>query len=311
MRIIFMGTPEFAVPSLKILIEEKEDIVCVITRPDREKGRGMKQDVPPVKKLAIERHLCILQPESAKDPSFIQEIKNLKPDIIIVVAYGQILNKEFLSIPKLGCVNVHASLLPKFRGSAPIQWAIMEGEQKTGITIQNVSEKLDAGDILVQKETEIKNEDNFISLYARLALLGAKALKEAVNLIKNKSVRPVPQDEKSATYARKITKEDGLINWNDGALRIHNKIRALNPWPGTYTYFSNRMVKILKAEFGGLKGDFQVNPGEIIAVDKDKIAVYCSDGIIYIKEVQPEAKKIMSANEFISGYRLKPGMRLG
>lgn len=316
MRIIFMGTPEFAVPSLRILIKENENIVCVITKPDRKKGRGMRQDVPPVKKLAMENDLRILQPESAKDPNFIQDVKDLKPDIIIVVAYGQILNKEFLCIPKFGCINVHASILPKFRGSAPIQWAIMEGEPKTGVTIQNVFEKLDAGDIIVQKETEIVWEDNFKSLYTRLAGLGAEALKEAVNLIKNKSVIPMPQDEKLATYVRKITKEDGLINWNEGALKIHNKIRALNPWPGTYTYFSRSdhfvtglMIKITKSEF--VLGRKEGKPGEIIAADKEKIGVLCANGIIYIKEIKPEAKKTMTAGEFVSGYRLKSGMLLG
>lgn len=303
MRIIFMGTPEFAVPSLKMLIEEKEEIVCVVTKPS----------VSPVKQLAMKNQLRVLQPESAKESYFIQEIKNLKPDIVIIAAYGQILNKEFLSIPKFGCVNVHASLLPKFRGSAPIQWAIMEGESKTGITIQNVSEKLDSGDIIIQKETGIAPHDNFSSLYKRLADLGADSLKEAILLIKNKNVKLVPQDEKLATYVRKITKEDGLIDWNENALKIHNRVRALNPWPGTYTFLSGLMIKIIKTEFSvspfekwGLKGDFRVNPGKIIAADKGKIAVCCSGGIIYIKEVQPEAKRIMTAGEFVSGYRLKP-----
>ncbi|MDD5772491.1 MAG: methionyl-tRNA formyltransferase [bacterium] len=309
MRIIFMGTPEFAVPSLKILIDSGENIVCVVTRPDRKKGRGMKQDVTPVKKLAMVNCLSILQPESSKEPDFIQEVKDLKPDIIVVVAYGQILTKEFLSIPKLGCINVHASLLPKFRGSAPIQWAILEGESKTGVTIQNVLEKLDAGDIIIQKETEITSEDNFSSLYTRLAFLGAEALKEAVNLIKNKNAIPVPQDERSATYVRKITKEDGSINWNDGALKIHNKIRALNPWPGTYSFFNGKIVKIIKAEY--VLDKKEGKPGEIVAADKEKIGILCADGLIYIKEVKPEAKKAMTAGEFVSGYRLKTGMQLG
>ncbi|MFH1287108.1 MAG: methionyl-tRNA formyltransferase, partial [bacterium] len=289
---------------------------------------------------------------------FIQEIKKLRPDIIIIVAYGQILNKEFLSIPKLGCINVHASLLPKFRGSAPIQWAILEGESKTGVTVQKVSEKLDAGDIIAQKETEIAPFDDFLSLYKRLADLGAGVLKESIFLIKNKSVKPMPQDEKLAAYVRKITKEDGLIDWNESALKIHNKVRALNPWPGTYTFLSGLMIKIIKTEFSkedvipnkafvipsgseesvvgatgrsplwgkispfgrndsscavemteSNAGDFRMDPGEIIVVDKEKIAVHCADGMIYIKEIQPEAKRIMTAGEFISGYRLKPGMR--
>lgn len=307
MRIVFMGTPEFAVPSLKILIEEKEDIICVITKPDRRKGRGMEQNAPPVKQLAMANNLRILQPESAKDPDFIKDLKALKPDIIVVVAYGQILSKEFLTIPKLGCINVHASLLPKFRGSAPIQWAIMEGESKTGVTIQNVLEKLDSGDIIVQKATEITQKDNFRSLHTKLADLGAEALKEAVNLIKNKNVRLIPQDERSATYIRKITKEDGLINWNESALKIHNKIRALNPWPGTYTFISGLMIKVISAEF--VPGKKDGKPGEIITADKEKIGILCADGVIYIKEVKPEAKKVMTAGEFVSGYRLKPGMR--
>ncbi len=251
--------------------------------------------------------MYILQPESAKEPRFIQEIKNLKPDIVVVVAYGQILSKEFLSVPKLGCINVHASLLPKFRGSAPIQWAILEGESKTGVTVQNVSEKLDAGDIIVQKETEITPYDNFLSLSERLASLGADALKESILLIKNKSVKPMQQDEKLATYVRKITKEDGLIDWNDSALRIHNKVRALNPWPGTWTFLSGLMVKIIKTEF--VSEAKEGKSGEIFSVDKEKIAVHCADGIIYIKEVQPDARRIMTAGEFVSGYRLQVGMQ--
>ncbi|MEW6088038.1 MAG: methionyl-tRNA formyltransferase [bacterium] len=307
MRIAFMGTPDFAVPSLRMLIEGEENIVCVITRPDRKKGRGMKLEASPVKQLALENRLHILQPESAGYLDFIQELKDLRPDIIIVTAYGQILNKEFLSIPKQGCINVHASLLPKFRGSAPVQRAILEGEKSTGVTIQYVSEKLDSGDIIIQKETKISPSENFISLYKRLSDLGACALKEAVYLIKTKTARPVAQDEKSATYARKITKQDGLIDWDDSVLRINNKIRALNPWPGVYTFFAGLMVKIISAEFV-FDGNKKIR-GEIIEVNKDRIGVCCADGIIYIKEIQPEARKIMTAREFISGYRLKTGMK--
>lgn len=297
MRIVFMGTPEFAVPSLKMLIHEREEIICVVTRPD----------ITPVKQLALENKLRILQPESAKDPNFGQEIRGLEPDIVIVVAYGQILSKEFLSIPKLGCINVHASLLPKFRGSAPIQWAILEGESRTGVTVQNISEKLDSGDIIVQKETEIAPLDDFSSLSKRLADLGAGTLKESISLIKNKCVKPVPQDERLVTYARKITKVDGLIDWNESALKIHNKVRALNPWPGAYTFLSGLMIKIIKTEF--ILGEKEGKCGGIFSVDKEKIAVCCADGVICIKEVQPEAKRVMTAGEFVSGYRLKTGMQ--
>lgn len=297
MRVVFMGTPEFAIPSLKMLIREGEEIVCVVTRPD----------ITPVKRLALENGLCILQPESAKNPSFIQEIRNLNPDIVIVVAYGQILSEEFLSVPKFGCVNVHASLLPKFRGSAPIQWAILEGESKTGVTVQSISERLDCGDIIVQKETGITPLDDFSSLSKRLADMGADALRESISLIKNKCAKLMPQDERLATYARKIVKEDGLIDWNEGALKIHNKVRALNPWPGTWTFSSGLMIKIIKTEF--ILGVGEGKCGEILSVDKERIVVHCTDGIIYIEKLQPEAKRKMTAGEFVSGYRLKTGMQ--
>lgn len=300
-RIVFMGTPEFAVPCLKALIESGEEVVSVVTQPDKPKGRGKMLTLPPVKGLSLKYNIPVLQPEKIKDETFINALRDLLPDIIAVVAYGKILPKTILNIPPKGCINVHASLLPKYRGAAPINWAIINGEKETGITTMLMDEGMDTGDMLLSERVEISDDDTADSLHDRLKYVGAALLIKTIKGLESGDLRPIKQDDSQATYAPMLKKEDGRIDWTMNGEEIRNLIRGLNPWPGAYTRWEGKQIKLFK---GTVAAGHGAEPGVITGVSQDGICVATGKGDLLITELQPENKNRMSAAEFIRGYRI-------
>ncbi len=306
MKIIFMGTPDFSVPSLKTIFSEEYELIGVVTQPDRPRGRGKRLLPSPRKKWALEKGINIYQPLRARDEEFITQIEDLAPDLIVTAAYGQILPKKILDIPPLGCINVHASLLPKYRGASPIQQAILDGETKTGITIMYMDEGMDTGDIILQKETPIHPDENSGDLHDRLADLGAKALRESLKLFTVEKPVGIPQAHEDATYCQKIDKAMGRINWGMNIDRIRNHIRALTPWPGAYTYIGSMRLKVWEAyqvEYCNLKN---ISSGQIVYADEQHgLVVSGSDGLIRLSKVQAPGKRVMEDVEFLRGNRIK------
>jgi len=302
MRIVFFGTPVFAIPSLNALFQSAEEVVAVVTQADKPKGRHHIPSPPPVKEFTMNREIKIFQPTSIKDSGFLNELTNMRPDIIVVVAYGKILPAQILRLPLHGCINVHASLLPKYRGAAPIQWAIINGEKKTGITTMLMDEGLDTGDILLQDETEIADDDNAETLSKRLAEKGASLLLKTVNGIKDGSVKPTPQVG-TPTYAPPLKKEDGRIDWSKAAADIFNFVRGMFPWPCAYCYLSKERIKIIRVK--ALEG-FGV-PQRIEKAKKGELVIGTGKGLISIIELQPEGKRLMSAKDFLLGRKLEEG----
>lgn len=309
MKIIFMGTPDFAVPTFEKLIDCGHNILGAFTKPDKPVGRSQnKLFFSPVKSYALKNNINVYQPKTLKDHEIIDTIKNLKPDVIVVVAYGKILPKEILNIPKYGCINVHGSLLPKYRGAAPIQWSIINGEKVTGVTTMFMDEGLDTGDILLKKEIEILEDDTSESLFKRMSYIGADLLVETIKLLENGSLNRVKQDESLASYTSIIKKSDGKIDWNKSSKEIFNLIRGMNPWPVTYTYIKkNRLLKIYRSRISDIQSNV---PGEILSTDP--LVISCGKGTsIELLEVQLEGKKKISAEEFIRGYRILKNEFLG
>ena len=304
MNIIFMGTPDFALPTLQRLYESDHRILTVVTQPDRPKGRNRKPVSPPVKQFAIEHGLPVLQPGTIT-PDLIKTLEDLEPDLIIVVAFGQILKKDLLALPRHFCINLHSSLLPKYRGAAPINWAIINGDKETGVTTMKMDAGLDTGDILLSWKTPIRDEDNAQSLHDTLAREGARLVLETLRQLEKKNLRPVPQDSSLASYAPKMKKEDGLIDWSKSAVEIHNRTRGLEPWPGAYTFFRSKRLRICKTEIAPSSSGDQ--PGKIARVSDHGIEVGTSDGRIVVTQLQPEGKKRMAAKSFLAGRKIKPG----
>jgi methionyl-tRNA formyltransferase len=308
MSIVFFGTPSYAVPTLEMLISEGEDLALVVTQPDRIGGRGHRAISPPVKKVAEKRGIEVIQPEDIRKEGFTERLEEIKPEFIVVVAYGRILTKDILRIPPGGCVNVHFSLLPKYRGAAPVQWAIINGEDKTGVTTMLMDEGLDSGDILLQREIEIRRTDNAEALYERLSVTGAELLIRTIEGIRNGSITPVPQSGEPS-YAPRLRKEEGLINWTLSADMIFNRIRGLYPWPTAYTYLGGRMIRILRADVLDGRG----NPGEVVQSEKDRLVVATGQGLLELLEVQMEGKRPMEIKPFLQGVgrNIRVGDRLG
>lgn len=300
--IIFFGTPEFAVPSLKALLSKGEKILLVVTQSDKPKGRGKTVQPSEIKKIALQYGLPISQPEKIKNENFIKKLKLLNPEFGIVVAYGKILPKEILETPKYGCINLHASLLPKYRGAAPIQWALIKGEKITGVTTMIIDEGLDTGPILLQKEVPISDEDNAESLSKKLSVIGAELLIETIDKMRKGIIIPKPQTGE-ISYAPQLKKEDGKINWNDSAKKIFNLIRGTYPWPCAYSFLKNERVKIIKTEV--LEGNASAG---LIVKAKNELIVGTGNGLLRILLIQPEGKKIMTAKEFISGRKINEDM---
>lgn len=301
-----MGTPQPAAQCLKALINSKESIVAVITQPDRPKGRGLKMTSSPVKEIALQNNIEVHQPEKIRDKDVISMIKVLAPELIVIVAYGRILPKEILDIPKLGAINVHASLLPRYRGAAPVQWAIMNGDRTTGVTILKVIEALDAGDMILQRSVPIASDDTTSSLTPKIFEAGAELLLEAVSEIKKGTVKYVAQDEKLVTLAPTIKKEDGVIDWKLSAAAIVNKARACYPWPVAYTYLHDKMFRIFSAEIGLASDKYE--PGEVVdCVKGEGFLVGAGSGTVFVREAQLESGKMMNAWDFVVGRKIKVG----
>lgn len=310
MKIVFMGTPDFAVPNLEMLYKnENYNIELVVTQGDKKRGRGKKIKFPPVKEKALELGLEVYQPENINSEDSIKKIRDIAPDFIIVVAFGQILRKDILSIPKYGCINVHASLLPKYRGAAPINWAIIDGEKNTGITIMQMDQGLDTGDILNKKSIEISIEDDYPSLHDKLASLGGELLINTLEDMVNEDVNRVVQDDNLSNYAPMIFKETGKINWDDYAHNIVNKVRGLKPWPTAYTNYEDMNMKIHKAKVLDEKSYGEI--GEILKVCDEGIYVSTKDKMILIEELQFPNKKKMNVKDYIRGNEIKTGVVLG
>ena len=308
MKIIFMGTPDFAASTLEAVYKAGHEISLVVTQPDRPKGRSGSLQMSDVKRCAIEHGLSVFQPEKIRDSDAAEYLKKYECELIVVAAFGQILPVEILEFPKYGCINVHASLLPKLRGASPIQTAILEGDDVTGVTIQQMAEGLDTGDIISQKSVDIDPSDTGGSLFDKLASLGAELAVETIADIAAGRAAAVKQDEGKATYAKKIDKLMGRIDWSQDAPQIERLIRALDPWPSAFTYLDGKMLKIWKAESAP---SVDSAPGIVSDVTKDSVTIACGTGSLVIKEVQLEGKKRMPVRDFLLGYDLQKGVRLG
>jgi methionyl-tRNA formyltransferase len=309
-RLIFMGTPEFALPALKALIAHDYEVLTVVTQPDRPKGRGRKLAASPVKKLALAYNIEVLQPEKASEESFCARIQNMEPDLIIVVAFGQILKKEFLIIPKWGSINIHASLLPKYRGAAPIQRAILNNEPRTGLTVMHMDEGMDTGPILYQKELLILKDETAGQLHDRLALLAGDVIIKSLADMAGNTVTEIPQDDSLATYASKIQKSDTLVDWAPPAFEISCLIRALDPSPGAYTFLDGKKVKLFASTVVEKEGKKDI-PGRILRCKRDEIHVQSGQGIVGIGEIQYPGKKRLLVSDFLRGFSLSEGTILG
>ncbi len=307
MRVVFMGTPDFARTALEALIKAGHKIVLVVTQPDKPKGRSGKLQISDVKDCAIKNGIEVFQPEKIKEESSVSFLKSIDADIYVVAAFGQIISKEILDIPRYGCINIHASLLPKYRGAAPIQQAILDGEKVTGVTIQQMNTGVDTGDILLQREYAISDDETGGSLFDRLSILGADLVIEALDLIEKGKIIPRPQDESKATHCGKIKKDMGLIDWSWPAEKIERYIRGLNPWPSAYTYMDGRQLKIWKAYVSDEKGECAT----VLKVDKKSITIGCGEGSVRVLEVQLEGKKRMEMSAFLLGNRILEGDRIG
>ncbi len=306
MRILFMGTPSFAVASLRRLVEDGHEVCGVFTQPDRPKNRGHKMMPPPVKEYALSVGLPVYQPEKMRDGTALSLVQRLQPELIVVAAYGRILPREILEAPALGAINVHSSILPKYRGAAPINWAILNGEAVTGVTIMYMAEGMDTGDIILCRETEIGPEEDAQELTERLAELGADALREAMVQLSAGTVVRIPQNGENATYAPMLTRELSDIDWTRGARQIHDQVRGLIPWPCAKTDLLGKTVKVFRTTVGG---PTSAEPGAVLSLGKQGIEIACGDGwSIVITELQPDGGKRMSAAAYLAGHPVKTGL---
>jgi len=309
MKVLYMGTPEFAVPCLEILIDRKHDVIGVFTQPDRPSGRGQKINITPVKEKALQHSIPVFQPTTLKSENIINQIKDLSPDLIVVVAYGQILPKDILDIPRYGCINVHASLLPKYRGAGPINWVIINGETKTGITTMYMDVGLDTGDMLLKEEIEIGEDETAGELHDRLMELGATVLDKTINLLETNGITGIPQDNNESTYAPMLTKELGKIDWTKSAQEIKNLVRGTVPWPSSYTTYKGQIMKIWKSRI--IESNKNYDPGKILEVQKDAIFVATGKDILAIEEIQFGGKKRMSVKNYLVGNNIEINRNLG
>jgi methionyl-tRNA formyltransferase len=311
LSVVFMGTPEFACPTLQRLIDRGDEVVAVVTQPDRPKGRGQKLVPPPVKELAERHEIQVLQPLKVRAAEFVEVIEGMNPDVVVVVAFGQILPKAFLEIPRLGCINVHASLLPRYRGAAPLNWCIINGETETGVTTMLMDVGLDTGAMLLKKVTPIDPEEDTQSLHDRLSMVGAEALSETLDLLVAGNLAPESQDDSLSCYAPMLKKEDGLIDWNNKPSVIKNKVRGMSPWPGAFTWMDGKMVKIYRVRTAEMPQGGMEAPGTVLCADREGIVVACADGVIIIDELQLEGRKRLPAGDFLAGCKTAPGTFLG
>lgn len=309
MKFVFMGTPDFSVGILEKLIEAGNECTMVVTQPDKPKGRGYSMQFSPVKEAAVKAGIEVLQPVKIREPEFVEQLRKVQADVFVVAAFGQILTKEILEMPKFGCVNVHASLLPKYRGASPIQWAVINGEKVSGVCTMKMNEGLDTGDIIKSCEIELDAEETGGSLFDRLAVAGANLAVETLKSLEDGTATYTKQDDSMATYTGKIDKLFGKINWNSDAKSIERLIRGLNPWPSAYTSVNGKMLKIWKANV--IDSKCNDLPGKVAGVNKNSFTVACKDSVLEVLEVQLEGKKRMDAGSFLRGYSLDTETVLG
>ena len=325
MKIVFMGTPDLAAEVLDTMMKNGCEVTLAVTQPDRPKGRGKSVIKTPVHECADRWGIPVFSPVRVKRPEAVERLREEAPDLIVVAAFGQILSKEILDLPRLGCVNVHASLLPAYRGAAPIQWAVINGEEKSGVTIMQMDEGLDTGDILLQEEIPLVADETGESLYNKMAKLGGELLVKALPMIEQGTLTPVRQDDAASCYAPMLQKEMGNIDWTMPAVKIERLVRGLNSWPGAYTFMNGKMLKIWRAEVcgaGGCGGAASAagepsdvpaagaEPGTVVGTDKKKIYVACGEGVLALTEVQYEGKKRMNTQAFLLGAKVEPGQKL-
>lgn len=301
MKVVFMGTPDFSVPALE-KIAQHHQVQAVVTQQDRPKGRGHKMQYTPVKEKALELNIPVFQPEKVKNPEFVDILKEMSPDVIVVIAFGQILSKEILDLPKYGCINVHASLLPEYRGAAPIQWAVIDGKKESGVTTMYMEEGLDTGDIIDKKVIELDKKETGGSLFDRLSLIGGDLILETLKHLEDGTAKRIPQDDEKSSYAGKITKELGHIDFTKSAVEIEQLIRGLNPWPSAFTHIDDKTLKIWDADV--IDESVKEEPGTIISTNKT-LKVATGDGYLDIKELQLAGKKRMDIVSFLNGYSIK------
>ena len=302
MKTVFMGTPDFSVPALERLHDEHE-VLAVVTQPDKAKGRSGKLTACPVKEKALELGLTVLQPEKARDEAFIQILKELEPEVIVVIAYGQILPKDILELPGYGCVNVHASLLPKYRGAAPIQWAVINGDKVTGVTTMLMNEGLDTGDILLKKEVGVDEKETGGSLFEKLSAVGAELMLDTLSGLERGEITPVPQNEADASKVGLLKKNMGELDFGKSATELERLIRGLDPWPGAFTFFKGKKISLWEAEV--IEGE--AHPGVVKEAGRDYIDIGCGSGILRVTELQAEGKKRMKTRDFLNGFKVETG----
>ena len=302
MKIVFMGTPDFAVSTLESLVKGGHEVIAAVTQPDKPKGRGKAVQYTPVKEKALEYEIPVYQPVKARDPEFVELLKGMDPDVIVVVAFGQLLPKAILDIPKYGCVNVHDSLLPKYRGAAPIQWAVIDGEEVSGVTTMLMDEGLDTGDMLEKAEIVLDEKETGGSLFDKLSALGGELILSTLEKMENGTITRTPQGDSTTSYAKMLKKTMGEIDWNMEAVKIERLIRGLNPWPSAYTSLKGKTVKIWSADV--VAGESTGNPGRV-TVTKDKLLVECGENFLSITELQLEGKKRMETAAFLRGFTVE------
>ena len=315
MRAVFMGTPEIAATVLKSVLASRHEVIAVVTQTDKPKGRGHEMAFPPVKEVALEAGIPVFQPQRAKDEAFIEELRALNPDIILVAAYGKLLPKAILDMPKFGCINVHASLLPKYRGASPIQWAVLNGDEKSGVTIMHMAETMDTGDIIMAEEVILAADETAGTLHDKLAEIGGPLLITAMEALETGRAPRIRQNEEEATHVKMLDKTMGNIDFNKSALQLERWIRGLNPWPTAYTKLEGKMCKLWKAEVLSAeeltKEEKNFMPGTVLRVEKENFDVLTGEGVLRIKELQLEGKRKMTAEEFLRGFKLEAGTVLG
>ena len=316
MRVVYMGTPDFAVDTLDAIVNAGHEVLLVVTQPDKAKGRGKKLQYTPVKEKALEYNLPVAQPEKVREESFVKELESLSPDVIVVVAFGQLLPESILNIPKYGCINVHASLLPAYRGAAPIQWAVIDGLEETGVTTMYMEKGLDTGDIICQSNIRLAEDETGGSLFERLASEGAKLLIETLRQLEAGTATRTKQDDSQSSYAKMLTKDMGNLDFTKDAIVLERLIRGLNPWPSAYTKIKDKTLKIYETKALTEEETCALNenittPGSIIAVDKKSFTVRCGVGALQVYNLQLEGKKRMDTSAFLLGYEIEAGMQLG
>lgn len=308
MKVVYMGTPDFAVAPLEAIIKAGHEVTAVVTQPDKPKGRGKEMQITPVKECALKNGIPVLQPVKIKEPEAIEELKKYPADIFVVAAFGQLLSEEILHIPRFGCINIHASLLPAYRGAAPIQWVIINGEKKTGVTIMQMAKGLDTGDMLLKKEVLIDEKETGESLHDKLMAAGAELIVEALPKIEKGEIVPEKQNDALSCYASRLTKSMGLIDWTGDAVSIERLVRGLNSWPSAYTMYNGKTLKIWEADV--IAGNSSFRPGTVAEVGKDYFDVASGEGRLRIKTLQLEGKRKVSARDFLLGYEVVCGMEL-